>query len=534
MGSSKIYVFFCLSLVIFSFLIRLIGWDDPYFGFHLDRKLSTLQSIESYAHKGVDFLKFQVYWVSNGWQKYPLIELPIYQALSAWSSTFTKTVLSASRSVNLCFAFLTLLVVFQIAATQFCRKTAAYAALFFAFAPLNLMYQSATLPDISSVFFMSLAYWVLAKYLQGTQRKIFFFIFIFAGGYSVLVKPIHFLPVGILLVTHFLQQWRYPRVKNFSNYVIRHRAIIGSFALITLTTLFWFGEVLTRVNPTTPSWLGSHLYNPSHLYSVTFYARLLYRWFLLVLNPITLSFFLVGILFLFRDHRGDERMALIYSIIGYYLFFGYIISSHEYYVLAMVPFGSVIAGRGAVWVEERIFSDFRIRSRHILSSVIILSSAICSVFIFSVNFIGALDLDQRSLPIEKEIHGVLDKHKYAYVYVNQLNFPINSHVVYDRTSKLKFFAGLFTKEQVRLRSHPLRPPEILNRLKSYGDVVMDTSGLAPEVDVEKIQTKYQGHMRYLLFYRFNKEIHAQLKNKLKSYKLIYESEHWLVFDLAFR
>ena len=532
MGSSKVYVFFCLALIVFSFLIRLIGWDDPYFGFHIGRKLSTLQSIASYARDGVDFLKFKVYWLPNGWQEYPLIELPIYQALSAWSSTFTKTVLSASRSVNLCFALLTLLVVFQIAVTQFCRKTATYAALFFAFAPLNLIYQSATLPDISSVFFMSLAYWILVKYLQGTQSKILFFIFLLAGGYSVLVKPIHFLPVGILLVTHFLQQWRYPRVKNFSNYVIQHRAIIGLFALITLTMLFWFGGVLPRVSPTTPYWLGSEVFNPRHRYNVAFYARLLYRWFLLVLNPITLSFFLLGILLLFRDHRGDERMALIYSIIGYYLFFGYIVAAHEYYALAMVPFGSVIAGRGAVWIEEKVCSDFKIRSRHVLSAAIILSSAICSVFIFSVNFIAALDLEQRSLPIEKEMHGVLEQDKYAYVYINRLNFPIHYHVAYDRTTKLMYFTGLLSKEQVRLRSQPLRPPEILGRLRTYGDVVMDASGLAPEVDVEKIQMKYQGHMRYLIFYRFTNEANAQIKNKIKSYKLIYESVDWLVFDLA--
>jgi hypothetical protein len=250
------------------------------------------------------------------------------------------------------------------------------------------------------------------------------------------------------------------------------------------------------------------------------------------LNPITLSFFLLGILLLFRDHREDERMALIYSIIGYYLIFGDVVSSHEYYVLAMVPFASVIAGRGAVWIEEMVCSDFKIRSRHVLSAAIILSTAICSVFIFSVNFIAALDLEQRSIAIEKEIHGVLEKDKYAYVYVNRLNFPIHSHVVYDRTTKLMYFIGLLSKEQVRLRSQPLRVEEVMSRLGTHGSMVMVGSGLAPEVDVEKIQMKYQGHMRYLMFYRFTNEANAQIKNKIKSYKLIYESVDWLVFDLA--
>jgi hypothetical protein len=531
MKSPRIYVVFLLALIVFSFLIRLIGWDDPYFGFHIGRKISTLQSIESYARDGVDFLNLKVNLLP-GWQEYPLLELPIYQALSAWSSTFTKTVLSASRSVNLCFALLTLLVVFQIAVTQFCRKTAIYAVLFFAFAPLNLMYQSATLPDISSVFFMSLAYWLLAKYLKGTQSKILVFIFLLAGSYSVLVKPNHFLPVGLLFVTHFLQQWGYPRVKNFSNYVVQHRAIIGSLALITVLMLFWWGVVIPRLAPVSPSIVNYNFLSLSHLYSVAFYARVLYRWFLLLLNPITLSFFLLGILLLFRDHRRDERMALIYSIIGYYLIFGGVISGHEYYALAMVPFASVIAGRGAVWVEEKVFSDFKIRSEYVISATMILSSAICSVFIFSVNFIAALDLEQRSLPIEKEMRGVLKKDQYSYVYVNQLNFPIGFHVVYDRTSKLKYFTGLLSKEQVRLRSQPLRSEAIISRLETHGSVEMVASGLAPEVDVEKLQMKYQGHMRYLIFHRFTNKTKAQIKNKIKSYQLIYESVDWLVFDLA--
>ena len=167
-----------------------------------------------------------------------------------------------------------------------------------------------------------------------------------------------------------------------------------------------------------------------------------------------------------------------------------------------------------------------------LSAAIILSSAICSVFIFSVNFIAALDLEQRSIAIEKEMHGVLEQDEYAYVYFNRLNFPIHYHVVYDRTTKLMYFTGLLSKEQVRLRSQPLSPTEVLNRLRTHGDVVIVASGLAPEVDVEKIQMKYQGHMRYLIFYRFSNETNAQIKNKIKGYKLIYESVDWLVFDLA--
>ena len=73
---------------------------------------------------------------------------------------------------------------------------------------------------------------------------------------------------------------------------------------------------------------------------------------------------------------------------------------------------------------------------------------------------------------------------------------------------------------------------MLGRLKTYGYVEYTFSGTALEVDVEKIQTKYQGHLRYLMFYRFTEEAKTQIKNRIEGYKLTYETVNWLVYDLA--
>jgi hypothetical protein len=391
------------------------------------------------------------------------------------------------------------------------------------------MYHSATLPDISAVFFVSLAYWALAEYLKGTQNKTIFVAFLLAGGYSVLVKPLYFLPVGVLLVTHFLQQWGRPRTKNLLNYVVRHRAVIGLFVLITSVMFLWI-EVQKEVNQDSLNSL--RFLNFNHLLDVMFYVRVWFRWFLLILNPVTFLFFILGVLLLFRDYRGSEQLALLYSIVAYHLMFGLLFTAHEYYLLVMVPFASVIAGRGAYWIEKTVQGDFKIRFSHALSTAIIFGSAICSVLIFSVNAIAALDLEQRSASIENEMHGVLEQEKYAYVYIDRTNFPTRDYVVYDRTSKLKYFAGLLSKEQIRLRSMPVRAPELLGRLKTYGELEWTVSGATLEVNVEKIQTRYQGHLRYLMFYRFTEEAKTRIKNRIEGYKLIHESVNWLVYDLV--
>ena len=82
------------------------------------------------------------------------------------------------------------------------------------------------------------------------------------------------------------------------------------------------------------------------------------------------------------------------------------VTPHEYYLLVMVPFASVIAGRGAYWVEEKIQAEFLVRSSHVLSAAISLMSVVCSVLIFSINFVAAQDMERRSANIEKEMHNL--------------------------------------------------------------------------------------------------------------------------------
>ena len=148
-----------------------------------------------------------------------------------------------------------------------------------------------------------------------------------------------------------------------------------------------------------------------------------------------------------------------------------------------------------------------------------------------MNFIAALDLEQRSATVEKEMRGVLEQGQGAHVYMDKANFPIEDYVVYNRTAKLKYFAGLLSEEQIRMRVQPVRPSVLMNALRQYGDAEYAV-GAMPPVDVEKIQRRYQGHLRYLMFYRFTEESKAKIKNRIKTYKLIYDSVNWLVYDLA--
>ena len=142
-----------LFLILISFGVKLIEFDNPFSGFHQLRQLDNLVAIENYFLEGIELKRRTA---SGG---YVVYELPIYQVLVAYLSSSLDDVLFFARSVNLVFAFLSMVLIFKIADILFDIKTAIYATLFFAFAPLNLSYHRAVIMDISFIFFCLAATW---------------------------------------------------------------------------------------------------------------------------------------------------------------------------------------------------------------------------------------------------------------------------------------------------------------------------------------------------------------------------------------
>ena len=196
MQLQKILFALCfITLVLISFGIKLIEFDNPYSGFHLIRQLDNLVSIENYFLEGID-LKRRV--TSGG---YLLYELPIYQTITALLSSSKADILSVARVVNLVFALLSMVLLFRIATIWFDVKTAIYSTLFFAFAPMNLMYHRSGMMDISSVFFCLAATWLLLEYLKNGKKLWHISLFVLAGGLSIITKPLYFFPVEAIAIS---------------------------------------------------------------------------------------------------------------------------------------------------------------------------------------------------------------------------------------------------------------------------------------------------------------------------------------------
>jgi 4-amino-4-deoxy-L-arabinose transferase-like glycosyltransferase len=513
-----------IVLILISFGVKLIEFDNPYSGFHLLRQLDNLVAIENYFLEGIELKRRLV----GG--SYIVLELPIYQALVAFLSSSIDGILFVARSVNLVFAFLSMILIFKIANIWFDMKTAIYSTLFFSFSPLNLAYHRSIMMDITAIFFCLVATWMLIEYFTDNNKLWHLPLFVIAGGLSVVMKPLYFFPVGAIALANFIAQYRSPFSTNFSNYIKKNLGLILSFITIVVIMFWWMG-VVKSANEFKNGGLMAFMSDWSFLTSPKYYVSLVFRLILLILNPFTFVLFITGILLVWKRFRDRDTIALPILIPLYFIFFGQINAPHEYYSLIMVPYCSIVAGVGAAWLEEVLISGNLIGTREWTRGIFCVLSSIVSVLIFFLNFlVGSPNVDQKTVQIEQEMSPILEPRQVSKVYINKPNFPLNDYIKYNRLSYLSYALGVKSEEDIRTYGRPITEREMLYALRQYGNVILTQDGI-PKNDIELLRQDHPKKLRYYMFYRYFEDQRSQIKTSMGKYKTLYESNDWIVYDL---
>jgi hypothetical protein len=513
-----------ITLIFISFGIKLIEFDNPYSGFHQVRQIDNLVAIEDYFLEGIE-LKRRVISGSS-----LLYELPIYQALTALLSSSQEDILSVARVINLVFALLSMVLLFRIATIWFDVKTAIYSTLFFAFAPMNLMYHRSVMMDISSVFFCLAATWLLLEYLKNGKKLWHISLFVLAGGLSIITKPLYFFPVGAIALANYITQFQPPFSTNATNYIKKNITLVISFLWLVIILLGWLW-VMKSINGPNQGVLRL-LSDWDFLISLKFYALLTFRFTLLILNPFTLFLFIIGVALIWTRYRGNDVIALPFLIPLYFIFFGNINFPHEYYSLIMIPYCSLVAGLGSVWLEGILINNDLIRRRELFFGVFGVFSSMVSVLIFFLNFlIGSPSLDQKPVQIEQEMRSVLEPWQMAQVYINKANFPLIDYIKYNRSLYLLHTLNVRSEEEIRVYGRPITSKEVLFALKQFGWTT-NTLNDIPKVDINKLHRENSKKIRYVMFYRYSEKQKSQINDNISGHHIFYESEDWLVYDLA--
>jgi 4-amino-4-deoxy-L-arabinose transferase-like glycosyltransferase len=513
-----------LILILVSFGIKLIEFDNTYSGFHLVRQMDNLVAIESYFIEGIELKRRTTSGISV------VFEFPVYYTLAALLSSSQADILTVSRFINLVFALLSMILLFRIATIWFDSKTAIYSTLFFAFAPLNLMYHRSVMMDISSVFFCLAATWLLLEYLNNGEKLWHIPLFIFAGGLSVVTKALYFFPVGAIALANFITQYQPPFSTNATDYLKKQLRLVISFVLIAAIMLGWM--LLVKSANETGKGVLLLLSNWDFLIAPKYYALLVFRFILLILNPFTLFLFVIGIALIWTHHRGKDVIALPFAIPMYFIIFGQSNYPHEYYSLIMIPYCSLVAGLGAVWLEGILINNNLILRRGLIFGIFGVFSSVVSVLIFFLNFlIGSPNLDQKPVQIEQEMKLVLEPWQTAQVYINKANFPLTDYIKYNRSLYLLYALNVRSEEDIRVYGQPITEKEILYALRQFGGITHTLNDI-PKVNINHLQDEHAGKIRYAMFYRYSEKQKSQIKDNISRHQIFYESADWLVYDLA--
>ena len=151
-------------------------------------------------------------------------------------------------------------------------------------------------------------------------------MFVVAGGLSVATKALYFFPVGAIALANFINQYRSPFSANATNYIKKNLGLVLSFILVVAIMLGWMWVVKSANGPGGQGlmhFLGDcDVCEPGRfLFSLKYYAILVFRFTLLILNPFTFLLFIIGVVLIWSRYREKDSIALLFLIPLYFIFF---------------------------------------------------------------------------------------------------------------------------------------------------------------------------------------------------------------------
>ncbi len=521
--------FWILTLCIaLSLVVKATNLESPYQGFHVFRQIQTLYAIEDYVHNGVDLLNGRFTEVDHLEPITRVLEFPFFQVCAAWASQLTDDIILTSRIVNLFFAVATTVLIFFLGGVWFGKNTGLYSAIFFSFAPINLLYHASLLVDISAVASCILANYCLLRILQGRRSVFLYTTLIVSGATCILIKGLYLLPLAVVLILQLIRDYRSSSLRALFK---RRWGLFALFAFWAICLFTWIALSESYSGGGILSHLGWEA-----LLQPVFYGRLAYRMLFLMLNPLTAFFAFIGLICVMRYPKLDGRLAVLYTVVAYYLLFPSINNPHDYYSLVTTPYLCMLAGAGAAQVEKslgalwRLGGDSAVGFRVAIwllasvSSVIILLFSISSGIV-SFNYFEHKRIEAENAPLRR----VLARDQFVKIYVESiLTNPLG--YVKNRTDILKLYFGLVSPEEVARTAEPLFDQNaFLYALRQRGHIEF-TKGQMPQFDEERELNRFHGRLRYVLFYRYGESAREQIKEALSPWRPLYVDARWLVFD----
>lgn len=341
-----------LFLILLTIAPRLYRINNPAADWHAFRQADTASVTREYVKNGsIDLLRPKYQDLSNiqsgkdnleGWR---MVEFPIINALVAFiviNLPFLDLVL-VSRVVSIVFSIGSTVSLYLLVKRISGKNIAFFSAATFALLPFSVFYGRAILPEPAMLFFSTSSMLFFTKYLDQKNTLWSYLLSLSFLAMALLLKPfVAFLgPVYLTLA-----------VQRFGKDIYKHPELI-LYAGLSFAPLIWWRKWVEQFPSGIPA--NDWLFNSNNIR----FRPAWFRWlFYERLTKLFIGFF--GWVFLLSNlikYREKISELLVYLSWGVGLLLYLIVIAtgnvqHDYYQIIMLPFVSILIGRG-VWLFYR-------------------------------------------------------------------------------------------------------------------------------------------------------------------------------------
>jgi hypothetical protein len=347
-------------IILVALVLRIYHVSYPLNDLHAFRQTQTAGLIRDFYRDGINLLYPRI--ITLGDPGYVVLEFPLYQAISAiLYHVFNPNVIYA-RLASIFFGLLSIIFVYRLTKRFLDHKTAIFAALFFAFMPLNIFFNRVPIPDTLTIL---LSLIMLDFMIEGinNRKNIFLFFGIIAGSLGLMMKSPYVAPLFLPVI--YIVYRRERKLKAFFD--IR---FVAAFIIPVTMMILW----QQHANSVNEKYFNNDYYPFSELYSavvvklhpfntwyfgtiaqrldISNYLIIIQRIFKEILSMAGLFFLIAGFITLIKKKIAAFFLIWLCSVLLSILLFFNLNIIHNYYQLPLTPILAIFCGAGATYLSS--------------------------------------------------------------------------------------------------------------------------------------------------------------------------------------
>jgi 4-amino-4-deoxy-L-arabinose transferase-like glycosyltransferase len=348
-----------IMISVLAVAVRLIAIDQPFTDIWSWRQSDVAAIARNYLQGGFNFAWPQIAWAGDQ-PGYVGTEFPVLPFAAAVCYKIAGVHEWIGRIQALVFFAISLPFFFLLARKLFGEVAAAWALLFYSFAPIGIMASRCFMPDIPSLVLALIGLYFFERWIESTESRSFVVAAI-AISLSILIK----LPsaiIGAPLACLAFQRFRFSAFQCFRLW------LFAAIALLPATIWYWHAyQISLKFYP-------YHFFGAGgvRIVSGAAYLKIAREIFTSTLTPIVFVLGVAGAVVTGSiPPRRDAGRPFHWWLAAMILFFVVVGcgNRHQWYQLPLVPIGSAFAGAACALLETKISN----RAAKIAASVLLIA-----------------------------------------------------------------------------------------------------------------------------------------------------------------